>query len=280
MRLVAFEWDSSELRVALGRQKGKAVVIDEAFGIPFIEKEEAIKPAEIGKLLGKELQARGVTKGEALVAVGRANLELRFLTAPPAPADELPDLVRFQAMRQFTTLGDDATQTTSSLNGTFSYPRVRGGWDVIWAYGMHEVTLNGYYIHGYDQPTNSPLNGVSDPITTPSATAIVRVTERQDVTDAQIAAGRDEMREEMTAQRRDRFFSAYMQKAKSGLKININTATRAELELLPGIGPSLAERIIAERDRSGPFTRIEDLGRVRGIGSKTIDRLRDHTVIE
>jgi hypothetical protein len=48
------------------------------------------------------------------------------------------------------------------------------------------------------------------------------VVERQDVTDAQIAAGRDELREEMTAQRRDRFFSAYMQKAKSGLKININ----------------------------------------------------------
>ena len=43
-----------------------------------------------------------------------------------------------------------------------------------------------------------PLNGVSDPISTPSATAIVRVVERQDVTDAQIAAGRDELREEMT----------------------------------------------------------------------------------
>ena len=68
--------------------------------------------------------------------------------------------------------------------------------------------------------------------------------------------------------------------ATAGLKININTATRAELELLPGIGPSLAERIIAERDRGGPFTALEDLGRVRGIGSKTIDRLRDHTVIE
>jgi parvulin-like peptidyl-prolyl isomerase len=67
-----------------------------------------------------------------------------------------------------------------------------------------------------------PVNGVSDPIATPSATAIVRVVERQDVTDAQIAAGRDELREEMTGQRRDRFFSAYMQKAKSGLTININ----------------------------------------------------------
>ena len=57
---------------------------------------------------------------------------------------------------EFTTLGDDATQTTSSLNGTFSYPRVRGGWDIIWSYGAHETTLNGYYIHSYDQLSSSP----------------------------------------------------------------------------------------------------------------------------
>ena len=49
-----------------------------------------------------------------------------------------------------------------------------------------------------------PLNGVSDAISTPTGTAIVRVAERQDVTDAEIASGRDELREEMTAQRRDR----------------------------------------------------------------------------
>jgi peptidyl-prolyl cis-trans isomerase D len=67
-----------------------------------------------------------------------------------------------------------------------------------------------------------PVNGVSDPISAPSGTAIIRVVERQDVTDAQIAAGRDELRDEMTAQRRDRFFSAYMQKAKSGLNISMN----------------------------------------------------------
>lgn len=67
-----------------------------------------------------------------------------------------------------------------------------------------------------------PIGGVSEPISTPSGTAIIRVAERQDVTDAQIAAGRDELREELTAQRRDRFFSAYMQKAKSGLNITID----------------------------------------------------------
>jgi parvulin-like peptidyl-prolyl isomerase len=83
-----------------------------------------------------------------------------------------------------------------------------------------------------------PVNGVSDPLTTPGGTAIVRVVERQDVTDAQIAAGRDELRDEMTAQRRDRFFSAYMQKAKSGLKINIDQDVVAQV-MGPGAGLGL-----------------------------------------
>lgn len=66
----------------------------------------------------------------------------------------------------------------------------------------------------------------------------------------------------------------------AGVKININTATKAELELLPRIGPSLADRIIAERERGGPFKRLEDLDRVRGIGPKTLQGLRDHVVFE
>jgi competence protein ComEA len=48
--------------------------------------------------------------------------------------------------------------------------------------------------------------------------------------------------------------------------INLNTATQAELETLPGIGPTLAQAIVAERERSGGFRSVEDLRRVRGIG--------------
>ncbi|MGE5580652.1 MAG: helix-hairpin-helix domain-containing protein [Bacillota bacterium] len=55
--------------------------------------------------------------------------------------------------------------------------------------------------------------------------------------------------------------------------ININTATQAELELLPGIGPVLAGAIIARREEVGPFRRIEDLQDVSGIGAKTFERL-------
>lgn len=64
-----------------------------------------------------------------------------------------------------------------------------------------------------------PQGGVSDAITTPTGTAIVRVVEKVSVTDAELEAGKDELRDELVNTRRDKFFGAYMQKAKTGLKI-------------------------------------------------------------
>lgn len=80
-----------------------------------------------------------------------------------------------------------------------------------------------------------PVNGVSDAITTLGATAIVRVVEREDVTDEQIASGRDQLREELAAQRQDRFFSAYMQKAKTSLKINIRQDVLSQVLDAPAV---------------------------------------------
>lgn len=62
-------------------------------------------------------------------------------------------------------------------------------------------------------------------------------------------------------------------------KINLNSATREELELLPGIGPALAGRIIEHRGTRGPFRRVEDLARVSGIGPRTLERLRPHVTV-
>jgi competence protein ComEA len=53
-----------------------------------------------------------------------------------------------------------------------------------------------------------------------------------------------------------------------GGKLNLNTATQAQLEALPGIGPTYAQAIIAERERRGGFKSVNELRSVRGIGDK------------
>jgi competence protein ComEA len=61
----------------------------------------------------------------------------------------------------------------------------------------------------------------------------------------------------------------------SGDQININTASAAELETLPGIGPALAQRIVTYRTEHGPFAHIEDIMNVAGIGPATFDNIKD-----
>lgn len=56
-------------------------------------------------------------------------------------------------------------------------------------------------------------------------------------------------------------------------KINLNSATGAELELLPGVGPALAGRIIEHRRANGPFRSVTDLDKVRGIGPRMLEKL-------
>jgi competence protein ComEA len=63
-------------------------------------------------------------------------------------------------------------------------------------------------------------------------------------------------------------------------RVNINTATREELERLPGIGEALAERIVEHRERYGPFRRTEHLLVVRGISESRFEQLRALVTVE
>ena len=62
-------------------------------------------------------------------------------------------------------------------------------------------------------------------------------------------------------------------------KVNVNQATKEEIETLPGIGPAKAQAIIEYRDENGPFQQVEDLLQVNGIGEKTLENLREYVAI-
>ncbi len=70
----------------------------------------------------------------------------------------------------------------------------------------------------------------------------------------------------VTSEQRERLLSSE--------PLDINAASTDDLELLPRIGPTLAARIVEERERGGRFRTVEGLTRVRGIGPRTLEVLR------
>lgn len=102
-RLVALEWDETEVRIVLATQKGRQLRIRAAERVELPEAAEEVLPETIRAVL----QKHRINKGECLLAVGRSAVELKHLTLPPVPDAELPELVRFQALREFAAIGDD-----------------------------------------------------------------------------------------------------------------------------------------------------------------------------
>lgn len=68
-------------------------------------------------------------------------------------------------------------------------------------------------------------------------------------------------------------------KAQADGLVHINTADEKALEALPGIGPVMAKRIVAYRQENGPFSSVEELKKVRGIGEVKFSRLKDKAAL-
>lgn len=74
-----------------------------------------------------------------------------------------------------------------------------------------------------------PAGGVSDPIVTDTGAVIVKVLEKQETTAEELAKGKDTLRDELLTERRNRFYSAYMTKARERMTININNETLGQV---------------------------------------------------
>ena len=99
---IAIDWDEGELRLVAAQCSGRSVKITDALVIPVTE-------AGIESTLKSAITSRGLQEAPALVAIGRGQAELRELQLPPVPDDELPEMVRFQAIRSFASAGENAT---------------------------------------------------------------------------------------------------------------------------------------------------------------------------
>lgn len=110
-RYLALEWDSRIARLAVAELAGGRAVLEKAVTFPFpvaAEGDVAFTNASRIDALAKQIIELGWNKLDATVCIGRSLLEIRTLQVPPVPADELPDLVRFQATRSFSNMTDDS----------------------------------------------------------------------------------------------------------------------------------------------------------------------------
>jgi len=73
--------------------------------------------------------------------------------------------------------------------------------------------------------------------------------------------------------------AAHKAAASEARPVDINTADSAALETVPGIGKSLSQRIVAFREKNGPFQSVDDLLKIQGVGEKSIQKLRPYLTV-
>ena len=101
MAFVALQIDNDQILVASAKVATKRMQVSHLFSIP-IEGDDA----QAGEKLKSELATHGLSRSDAIVVVSRADAEMRELSVPPAPNNELPDMVRFIARSEFATLNE------------------------------------------------------------------------------------------------------------------------------------------------------------------------------
>ena len=103
--IIALDWDTHELRAVIAKSSLTGISVTDAAIVAIQSDAPEDVTAAIRQLLDKHGLSKSKTK--ALVTVGRGRSELRQLTLPPVPENELPDMVKMQAMQTFAAVGEN-----------------------------------------------------------------------------------------------------------------------------------------------------------------------------
>lgn len=112
--LVAFEIKEHEILVAAARTQGKRFQLTHLIRVPL---DGADEDSAVGERLKKALAEHRISRATALAVVSRHRVEMRELTLPPAPDNELPEMVRFQARTAFASFNDQWILDFEKLSG-------------------------------------------------------------------------------------------------------------------------------------------------------------------
>jgi Tfp pilus assembly PilM family ATPase len=122
-RILAIDWDRLEARALLLSAGATGSSVTGAWTVSLGSADGATPPArEIGARLAAAIGSSAGSSAKTLVGVGREQVQIVLLSLPPAPLEELPELVRFQAERSFTSLGSDAALDYIPLEGDATTP--------------------------------------------------------------------------------------------------------------------------------------------------------------
>lgn len=107
-RVVAIEWDGREMRMVVGTVGGGSVTLEHILSqsISTVGSSDQLDLPQLTGIIKTLASKAGVSGGEIIVGVARSQVELRNLLLPKAEPDEIPDMVRFTALRQFANVGD------------------------------------------------------------------------------------------------------------------------------------------------------------------------------
>lgn len=103
---LAVEWDAGELRALLARGEGTRIAIDRA-GVWPISETDVKDTAALSAKLKEAIGPWNVGRVETILVLGRQSAEVRLVQVPPVEANDLPDVVRMQSLRQFSQMGEN-----------------------------------------------------------------------------------------------------------------------------------------------------------------------------